>query len=212
MIPAFLAVVACLVFTLPAAAGSCGGCEVGCCDQACCDSGCGSSKCCGLCGCKAPCNAYCVVECGTETVTRPCFKVECEPFCPPLPRCCKSSCGGCGCNTTCGCCVDESEERCCPAYCCHKVPVERMPKCGKVRVKKKLLVAECEIEVPKYECVVKYRCTSCCRDPGYCGPYHDPGCRDPGCGAVEGEQVTEPQAAPAPEDQAWDNAPVRPAL
>jgi hypothetical protein len=215
IIPTLLAVAACVLVAQPAAAGDC--CDdPGCCDQACCGSqascntGCGT--CCGLCGCKAPCNAYCVVECGTDTVARPCFKVECEPFCLPLPRCCKSCCGGCGCKTTCGCCVDDSEECGCPSSCCHRVPVEKMPRCGKVRMKKKLFVAECEIEVPKYSCVVRYCCPSCCRDPGCCGACRDPGCCDPGCGVVEEEQEAEPQPAPAPDDQAWDIAPLPPAL
>jgi hypothetical protein len=71
-------------------------------------------------------------------------------------------------------------------------------------MKKKLLVAECEIEVPKYKCVVKYRCSTCCKDPGCC----DDGCCDADCSPA-GEAEPE-ETATAPEAQAYGFAPFPP--
>jgi hypothetical protein len=91
------------------------------------------------------------------------------------------------------------------------VPVEKMPKCGKVRTRKRLLMAQCAVEVPTYKCVVKYCCPTCCQDPGCCCDDPcccDPGCCDADCGASD---ETEPElAAPAPEAQAYGIAPLPP--
>jgi len=220
MIAVLLAVAACLALALPAAArgykamGECdeAGCTDGC--QACC----GTPIRCGICGCKAPANAYCMVECGRTTITRPCWKVECEPFCLPKPRCwggwaglicnlCagqKTSCGSCGeAVEVCGC-EAGSQDGCDgqSGLCCHVVPVESPPKCGKLRTRKRLLRAECQIEVPTYRCVVKYCCPSCAEDPG---------CSVPTKGRPE-EEAEAAFPAPSPEDHAWGGAPVPPAF
>jgi hypothetical protein len=82
-------------------------------------------------------------------------------------------------------------------------------------MKKKLFVAECEIEVPSYKCVVKYCCANCCHDPcchdpccdgGCCNAgYYDAGCYGPAYGgAIEAED----EASPAPEAQAFGVAPL----
>jgi hypothetical protein len=102
------------------------------------------------------------VVCETRTITKHCWRVECEEFCAPLPGCVRWSwdwCGlfagrGKGCQADCG---DEA----CGGACCGNAPGRVPPKCGPVRTRKKLVLEEYECRVPVYSCEVKYLCAGC---------------------------------------------------
>lgn len=137
-----LTIAACLAFAQQAPAG-----------------GCGAPNRCADCGGCGPCQRkVCQVVCGTETITKHCWCVECEEFCAPLPGC-RASCKTVTCDVpTCGdgCC-----DPCGGKKSCYGIPMA-VPKCGPVRCRKVLVKKEYECEVPVYECVVKYVCPGCC--------------------------------------------------
>jgi len=167
-----LTIAACLAFARQAPAGGCGG------SPQCC----GAPDCCADCGGCGPCQKkVCQVVCGTKTITKHCWCVECEEFCAPLPGCCPTcktvtcdvpTCDGTGCCE--GCC-----DPCGGQKSCYGVPMA-VPKCGPVRCRKVLVKKEYECEVPVYKCVVKYVCPGCC------------------AGEEEGVPDVQPESAPPP--------------
>ena len=147
-----LAAAACLAFAQPASAGGRGAAP----------ASCGTQDSCADCGGCGPCQRkVCQVVCGTRTITKYCWCVECEEFCAPLPGCgplacaCSSYRDRCG-RGDCDSCGDPD----CDRQCDEKCPIP--PKCGPVRSRKRLVKKEYECEVPVYECVVKYVCPGCC--------------------------------------------------
>lgn len=163
-----------------------------CSTPACCES----PGCCDQCGCQK----ICQVVCEMKEVKRHVWVVECEPFCPPLPRFprpCRPCCDDCGtescqskvacCDAGCGKCCDPCEplrNRC-------LVP----PKCGPVRSRKKLVKKEVICEVPVYKCVV------------VCGGGCQADCRE--LGSAEQEAALQP---PAPAGATTDLAPLPPVI
>lgn len=107
-------------------------------------------ECCNCCGVRKTCK----VVCEMKKVKKTCWVVVCEEFCTSLPgRRCKSSCGDSG------CCGDTCASR--------GKPMVR-PKCGKVRVRKKLVKKTIICEVPVYKCIVvccNSGCNACCYEP-----------------------------------------------
>jgi len=130
---------------------------------------CGTPDCCARCSVRTHCQQFaCQVVCEVKKVKKTCWVVECEEFAPLLPGCrqrCRDCCdtGGCG-VTSCG-----SRSKC-------EVP----PRCGKARVRKKLVKKSVTVEVPVYKTVVQHLCSGCCTS---------------GCG-VEAGEVAAPSAAP----------------
>lgn len=121
----------------------------------------GSADRCGHCGCNSRCEKYCRVVCEIKEVKKYVWVVECEEFCPPLPnRRGGGRCDGCrgngSCNPDCGCC-DGKRDPCAVEKNKSFIP----PKCGKMRVKKKLVKKEIVCKVPSYKCVVVYCCPKC---------------------------------------------------
>ena len=163
---------------------------------------CGSADTCGHCGCKCCCEKYCRVVCEMKKVKKHVWVVECEEFCITLPRrrCCCDGCGSCGggsgcncdgCNCGCGKCDPcEAENRKC------YIP----PRCGKMRVKKKLIKKEVVCLVPVYKCVVVYCCPKC--ECSACGEAASPS---------SSTKQASPPPAPAP-NNATQTAPLPPLL
>ena len=178
-----LTVVACLALTQQASAG--GG---------------GTPSSCGGCGCGGPCQRkVCQVVCGTKTITKYCWCVECEEFCAPLPGCrpCSKTvtcdvptCADGGC---CDPCVDGCCDPCGGKRSCFSIPMA-VPKCGPVRCRKVLVKKEYTCEVPVYECVVKYLCPDCCAAEEEAVP--------------KVEQEPAPPLPPAPSKQAYRPIPL----
>lgn len=130
---------------------------------------CGSADHCGHCGCKCHCEKYCRVVCEMKKVKKHVWVVECEEFCPTLPNR-RGCCDGCGCNGSCerncGCC-DGKRDPCAVEKNKCFIP----PKCGKMRVKKKLVKKEIVCKVLVYKCVVVYCCPKCeCNECGALAP------------------------------------------
>ena len=150
-------------------------------------------------GGSRPCRrTVCKVVCGTKTVTKSCWCVECEEFCAPLPGWGPLSYLYAACFNPCGdSCCDRCDESCrdpgCGTKCCERCLVP--PKCGPVRSKKKLVKKEYECEVPVYRCVVKYLCSGCGGD-------------DEGPPEVEsrGETIFSLPPPPAPDRHAYQPA------
>ncbi len=146
-----LAAAACLALALPAEAQqACGPADPGCCTSA--------GKCCH-CGSCAPCKKVCRIVCEMKKVEITCWDVECEDFCPLLPRlgrdpCSPSASSDCtpepSCCGSCGPCTSGCPERCI-----------KPPKCGLMRTKKKLVKRTVTREVPVYKCVVECVCCDC---------------------------------------------------
>lgn len=141
----------------------------------------GSPDCCAACGVRGVCRVrVCQIVSETKKVSKPCWDCEVESFCLPLPNlscelenlaerllghwrsgpspsatpACSEQCGRCeicrpAAGATCPACASPSGE--CP------------PKCGHVRVRKRLMLKEIEIQEPAYKCVVKYLCPQCDR-------------------------------------------------
>jgi hypothetical protein len=134
----------------PAACAAPGDCDPGCCEH------CGARK-------------VCKVVCEMKKVRKTVWAVECEEFCPLLPRLCRDGdpcCDPCqpACrDRKCGKCRD-----CCDP--CAEIEGRKYvpPKCGKLRTVKKLVRKEIECEVPGYKCVVV--CPRCNGDPAGWGP------------------------------------------
>jgi hypothetical protein len=97
-----------------------------------------------------------------KTITKHCWRVECEEFCDPLPGCVRWSWDWCGLFGTRakGCEADCCEDACGNA-CCGDAPGCVPPKCGPVRVRKKLVLEKYECQVPVYSCEVQYLCSGC---------------------------------------------------
>jgi hypothetical protein len=117
---------------------------------------------------------------------------KCVDVCLPVPSCCRGSvaCVSCGCEAGgCDAGCGGSDAGCGGACCQFRVPVPAPPQCCKMGTKKILLRGYCEIQVPRYRCVVT-------------------GCGD-GCG--EGAPADEAApVAPAPAVQAMFAAPLPP--
>jgi len=116
---------------------------------------CGAVCRCDICGCQAPCKKVCRLVCETKKVEETVWEVECEEFCPLLPKifCKKCGCGDAGCGqdpAACGGCEGGCGKEACP------------PQCGKPRVKKTLVKKTITKEVPVYRCVVEHVCGGCC--------------------------------------------------
>ena len=127
----------------------------------------GAPDCCARCRCCAPCQQkVCRVACEMKTITKHCWRVECEEFCAPLPGCVRLSWDWCGlfagrakrCEAD--CCDDACGGDAC-GTCCGKAPGCVPPKCGPVRIRKKLVLEEYECQVPVYSCEVRYLCSGC---------------------------------------------------
>jgi len=145
---------------------------------------------CAACGCHAACQKkVCQVVCEIKKVQKTCWCVEYEEFCAPRPGCglLEGLLGGSGCDRCGGnpCASSSASAPCAVA-----------PKCGPVRLRKKLVKKEYECEEPVYQCVVKYLCSDCSR-------------------GADGVPTTEPTQAPAPpapapDQQAFGPAPLPP--
>lgn len=118
---------------------------------------------CARCGCKEKCRRYvCHIVCDTKKVTKTCWDVQCEPFCPLLPgcgaflpqRCCPG--GPCASN---GGTPDCGGQQCGSCTSCQRSEVP--PRCGNARTRKRLVKKEITVEVPVYRCEVKYLCDAC---------------------------------------------------
>ena len=159
---------------------------------ACCQS---ELDCCGGCGGKTVCQIVCEMKKVKKTV----WTYECEDFCTMLPGCgplgslccngCQSKCGS-ECDASCsgavdGCCGGASCDPC--ASLCRPL---HPPKCGKVRVRKKLVKKEIVCEVPIYKTIVV--------------------CAD-GCGACAA-QAASAQAAPVSTERTAIAAPLPPVV
>jgi len=131
-----------------------------------CDADCGAAVVlggphhCARCGCQAACRRYvCNVVCDVKKVTKTCWAVKCEPHCPLRP--------GCGAflpQRTCGSCAPEACTPDCGGQQCGCVSCQRCevpPRCGHVRIRKRLMKKEITVEVPVYRCEVKYLCDEC---------------------------------------------------
>jgi len=135
--------------------GGCTACgEVECCEPTCCEP-----EACAPTACE-PCvkpKCKCEVVCETKKVTKSCWVVEEEQFCPLLPGHCRPLRGACDpCGETCdtGCddgCGDEVTP----------------PRCGMCRTRKKLVKKTWTVEVPVYKCV-PCDAPDCCEATG-CG-------------------------------------------
>lgn len=124
------------------------------------EDGCGQISACALCGCHAPCKKVCRLVCETKKVEETVWEVQCEDFCPLLPKIFGKKCG-CGDP---GCGRDPAVCGGCEAGCGKEPPT---PQCGKSRVKKTLVKKTITKEVPVYRCVVEYVCGECgCGDAG----------------------------------------------
>ena len=98
---------------------------------------------CGGCGEKQSCQ----IVCGTKTVNKHCWVVECEEFCVPLPTL-KRQCGSC--ESTCGA---TCQSKCGSDPCDSLKRPMTPPKCGKVRTRKKLVKKVNPCKVTVYKCV-----------------------------------------------------------
>ncbi|MCS7303879.1 MAG: hypothetical protein NZ602_02060 [Thermoguttaceae bacterium] len=110
---------------------------------------------CAVCGCPRPCKKVCRVVCETKKVEETVWEVECEEFCPLLPKIFgrKGACAGADCGpelSDCGVCAAGGGKELCP------------PQCGKPRCKKTLVKKTVTKEVPVYRCVVEHVCGVCC--------------------------------------------------
>ena len=136
---------------------------------------CGTPDCCARCNVRTRCQQFdCQVVCEVKKVKKSCWVVECEEFAPLLPGCrqrCNDCCNTGGCNTG----------GCETASCGSRGKCEVPPRCGKARVKRKLVKKEITVEVPVYKTVVRNLCSGCC--PSGCG--------------VEAGDAAAPSAAPA---------------
>ena len=146
--------------------------------------------CCSRCSVRTHCQQFtCQVVCEMKDVKKTCWVVECEEFAPLLPGCrqrCKAGrCGVASCGSG-GCEVASCGSGGCGTASCGKCDVP--PRCGKARVKKKLVKKSTTVKVPVYKTVVQNLCTAC-------------------CGAGSGESATDadskkasasPSVAPAP--------------
>jgi len=127
-----LSITFCLLFVGIAQATGSGG------ERACSDE----PACCAErdCHCHA-CGKVCRVVCEMKKIKKTVWVVECEEFCVPLPGCCEGKrhcCQTSGCRDSCA-----SPRR----------PMS-VPRCGKVRCRKKLIKKEFTYAVPVYKCVV----------------------------------------------------------
>ncbi len=153
MVGTSLAVALCLLWAQSAMAKSCG------------SGNCSRRGNCGSCG------KSCQVTCGTKTVKKTVWVVECEEFCAPLPNCdrCRSCNRGCKSRCKSGCEADACGDCGSCGRCC-KDPCQALqnrkyvtPKCSKVRTRKKLVKKTVTCEIPVYKCVL------CGGDAGCCG-------------------------------------------
>ena len=138
---------------------------------------CGTPDCCARCNVRTHCQQFtCQVVCDIKKVEKTCWVVECEEFAPLLPGC-RQRCNDCyntgGCGTvSCGSCG-----KC-------EVP----PRCGKARVRKKLVKKSITVEVPVYRTVVQNLCSDCCGD----------GSGESSTAIDSGKASAAPSVAPAP--------------
>jgi len=142
------------------------------------EEGCGQAAPCAICGCHAPCKKVCRLVCETKKVEETVWEVQCEDFCPLLPKIFGKKCG-CG---DAGCGQDPAASGGCEVGCGKEPP---LPQCGKSRTKKTLVKKTITKEVPVYRCVVEYVCDGC----------------EGGCGATAAPAAPaapEQKAAPAP--------------
>lgn len=119
------------------------------------DPGCVENAQCVHCGCQTACKKVCRLVCETKKVEITCWEVQCEEFCPVLPKIFGKRCG-CGDP---GCGPDKVAGGGCDVGCGKELAV---PQCGKSRVKKTLVKKTMTKEVPVYRCVVEHVCGQCC--------------------------------------------------
>jgi len=156
-------------------------CEPACCEPEACAPACCEPEACAPTACE-PCvkpRCQCQVICEMKKVTKSCWVVEEEQFCPLLPGHCRPSRGGAcdPCEPTC--------EPTCDTGCgdtCEKAITP--PRCGLCRTKKTLVKKTWEVEVPVYKCVP-------CGAPDCCGPT--------GCDGIPMDEAAPADLPPAPE-------------
>jgi hypothetical protein len=158
--------------------------------------GCGTPACGHSCAVCCP-RKVCKVVCEMKKVTTHCWCVECEEFCAPLPRlsigwC--SACGGCG---DCGNCRSPGWENLLGGLGTRPNPIVP-PRCGKVRVRKKLVKKEITREIPVYKCIVVECCEAGAGSGGPAGAgYASPAAGEPTKAAPQMAPIDE-EAAPLP--------------
>ncbi len=118
------------------------------------EDGCGQIGACAVCGAQAPVKKVCRLVCETKKVEETVWEVQCEEFCPLLPKLFGKKCG-CG-DPSCG--QDLAVCGGCEAGCGKELPT---PQCGKPRCKKTLVKKTITKEVPVYRCVVESVCEQC---------------------------------------------------
>ena len=167
----------------------------------------GSCDHCGRCGCQSRCEKQCRIVCEMKEVKKTVWVVECEEFCTMLPRLCgpcanechSGQCGACGPEHSPDCGCEGCQKKCDPCA-AEKDKCYYPPKCGKARVKKKLVKKEVVCKVPVYKCVVVYCCPQC-------------GCNEGGAGTPPPAAKQKPlPPAPAPHKTTQDAAPLPPMM
>lgn len=158
------------------------------------DECCAQMAACAVCGCHAPCKKVCRLVCETKKVEETVWEVQCEEFCPLLPKIFGKKCGcgelGCGQEAAaCGGCEAGCAKQACP------------PQCGKPRCKKTLVKKTITKEVPVYRCVVEHVCGGCCGEEAAGAP-----------AAPTGPAQKAAPAPPPPPPKAPPKAAFRPAI
>lgn len=121
--------------------------------------------CCKSCGCAAPCQKVCRLECGEKKVEVICWGCKKEDFCIPghSQRGCKH------CETVCENCGEGGD----PAVCSRPknfVWFDWCPSCGSVRTKTKLVKKVETVTVPSYKWVVEDMCPQCAANAAAANP------------------------------------------
>lgn len=115
-----------------------------------------AEPCCCSCGCAAPCQKVCRLECGEKKVEVICWGCKCEDFCVA----CKSECGCKHCETVCENCVEKADPKVC-AKPKNFVWFDWTPGGAKIYTKTKLMKKIEMVTVPSYKWVVEDMCPTC---------------------------------------------------
>lgn len=113
------------------------------------------SRCCS-CGCAAPCQKVCRLECGEKKVEIICWGCKKEDFCIP----CKSEQGFEHCQAVCENCGEDADPKVCSKP-KNFVWFDWMPGTAKIHTKTKLMKKIETVTVPSYKWVAEDMCPQC---------------------------------------------------
>ncbi len=124
-----------------------------------------AEPCCCSCGCAAPCQKVCRLECSEKKVEVICWGCKCEDFCVA----CKSQRGCKHCETVCENCGDKADTEVC-SQSKNFVWFDWMPGAAKIHTKTKLMKKIETVTVPSYKWVVEDMCPTCAANAAAANP------------------------------------------